>query len=360
MGIMDRLPQRNSLVAQTADVLREAISKGQWQRWLPGEIELTRRLHVSRVTIRSALAELERERLIRAGQGRRREVICKRQIEQKRKTSRSVALLSPVPIHQLPTSTVFWMDELREHLDSAGWPLDIRESPAVYSRRPGHALEELADRNHPAGWVLFRSTLEMQRWFSERDQRAVIVGSRHEGVALPSVDVDYSAGCRHAAGRFIANGHRRLAIVRPDTKLAGDLESVAGFHSGLAQAAPSALHDNTVSGICAALDRLFSRKPAPTGLLVFHASPFLTVLGWLQRRNLRVPRDISVICRDSEPFLESVLPTPSRYTLNPKVFARMISRLVASLVIGGSTRPSLQRIMPNYVRGDTLGPAACP
>lgn len=354
---MKRLPQRTSLVAQTTEVLREAIAAGQWPRWLPGELELARRLHVSRVTLRAALALLEREEWIRAGQGRRREIIRQRTARPAPAAGRDVVLLSPVPLHRLPTSTVFWMDELREHLDASGWPLEILESTAAYSRRPAHALEELAARLHPAGWVLYHSTPEMQRWFSGHGRAVVIAGSRHPGIQLTAVDRDHAACCRHAAGRFLAARHRRLAMVRPDTALAGDVESVAGFETGAGTEVPSAIHNGTVRGITAGLERIFARQPHPTGLFVFNSSHLLTVLGWLQQRGLRVPRDVSVICRDDEPFLESVLPAPARYSLNPALFARKISRLATSLVTGDPSRTRQHRLMPDFVRGATLGNA---
>jgi DNA-binding LacI/PurR family transcriptional regulator len=354
---LDRLPQRTSLVAQAADVLRQAIASGQWSRSLPGEIELARNLHVSRVTLRVALAELEREKLIRGGQGKRRQIIAKDRIRKPKVASKTVVLLSPVPVHQLPASTVFWVDGLREHLDAAGWPLDVRESSAAYRRRPGHALDELSARLNPGGWILYRSTFEMQRWFSVHAPAAVIAGSPHAGVPLSSVDVDHAAGCRHAAGRFIANGHTRLAIVRPDARLAGDFESVAGFEAGAGAQVPSVLHDGTLAGICMALERVFSRKPAPTGLFVFHASHLLTVLGWLHRHRLRVPLDVSVLCRDSEPFLEFVTPSPTRYLLNAGHYARRISRLVDGLLVDGPGRPKQLRIMPTALQGETLAPA---
>jgi DNA-binding LacI/PurR family transcriptional regulator len=354
---MKRLPQRTSLAAQTAEVLREAIASGQWPQWMPGEMELMQRLHVSRVTLRAALIMLERENLITGGQGKRREV-RQPMAGVKPPARRAVVLLTPAPLHRLPASTVFWIDELREHLDAAGWPLEIHESAAAYRRRPAHALEELAARLAPAGWVIFRSTPEMQRWFSDQALPAVIAGSVYPQVTLSSVDVDYFAGCRHAAGRMVAVGHRRLAILRPETSLAGDLESVQGFRAGAKDAQVSeVLHDASTAGVCARLDQLFAQPLTPSGLFVFHTSHLLTVIGWLQRAGRRVPQDVSVLCRDDEPILDAVIPTPSRYTLNPLLFARKISRTVVGLVTGGGTQQH-SRLLPTFVRGETLAKPA--
>lgn len=349
---MKTLPQRVSLVAQTASILRDAIAEGQWPRWLPGEIELCRRLTVSRVTLRHALAELEREKIISSGQGRRREVLAAGK-PARNAANKSVVLLSPTPLHRLPSSTVFWMDELREHLDHAGRPLLFHERPTAFRARPVHALEELAARLNPSGWVLYRSTPEMQRWFSERSLPAVITGSRHEGVQLSSVDIDHAAACRHAAGRFSGAGRSRVAIIRPASTLAGDLGSVAAFREKLADTT-DATHDGTIRGITTVLARLFARPERPDALFVFHSDHLLTVLGWLHQRGIQIPRDVSLICRDHEPFLESVLPNPARYTVNATAFARKISRLVLTMLDAPSTRPMQHWMMPTFVRGETV------
>jgi DNA-binding LacI/PurR family transcriptional regulator len=138
---------------------------------------------------------------------------------------------------------------------------------------------------------------------------------------------------------------------------AGFLAVIVTNQAGVAREAPSALHDGTVRGICSSMERLFASRERPTGLFVFQSSHFLTVLGWLQRRSLHVPRDVSVICRDDDPFLESVLPAPARYTLNSALFARKISRLVTAVVAGEIARPQQCRVLPRFVEGETLGTA---
>ena len=45
---------------QTLEVVREGIAAGLWKNQLPGERELSRRLQVSRPTLRTALKLLDR------------------------------------------------------------------------------------------------------------------------------------------------------------------------------------------------------------------------------------------------------------------------------------------------------------
>ena len=57
--------KREFLRDAAARQLREAIAEGLWKEHLPSEVVLCRELHVSRRTIRSALAQLAREKWLR-------------------------------------------------------------------------------------------------------------------------------------------------------------------------------------------------------------------------------------------------------------------------------------------------------
>ena len=54
--------KREFLRDAAARQLREALAEGLWKEHLPSEVVLGRELHVSRRTIRSALAQLVREK----------------------------------------------------------------------------------------------------------------------------------------------------------------------------------------------------------------------------------------------------------------------------------------------------------
>ena len=69
-----KLPQRVSLAEVTAQSLRESMQSGHWQGYLPGERELCECLQVSRSTMRTALAALERDGILEVAERQRRRI----------------------------------------------------------------------------------------------------------------------------------------------------------------------------------------------------------------------------------------------------------------------------------------------
>ncbi len=358
---MHRLPQKSSLVAQTAAILKERLLAGEWRKWMPGEHELCHQLHVARMTLRRALQQLESAGLVRASQGKRRRILAPRPRTAPPSSGR-VLLLTPLPLpFQLPYD-IFWANELREVLAEAGYHLETHTNRALYGRGATHVLERMTEQLRPVGFVITHSTQEMQRWFSRRRLPCVIVGSRHSGVELPSVDKAYRAVCRHAVGLFLARGHQRLALINPEAGAAGDLESEQGFRQGASQGQHEGVqvtvvrHNGTVPDLCNKVNSLMRRPEPPTALLVSRSVYVLTVMGHLMRSGFALPKDIALISRDHEPFLETVVPSVARYVVSPDTMAHRISSAVLEMVQSGLVSPSSAQIMPEFTDGDTLGP----
>lgn len=359
MSALPLIPQRLSLVSQTLDVLRDALRQGVWRERMPGERELSRQLNVSRPTLRSALAQLQREGLLQPSPGRQR-VISRRPSAKVSKRALTIALLTPMPLREVPPFALCWMDKLRELLADSACRLEIHAGKRWYTRRPEKELTELTRQMPATAWVLFMASERMQQWFAAQKLPCMLAGSAHAGVDLPSVDFDYRAVCRHAAGQFLARGHRRAALLLQAPFAAGDFESEAGFREAFAQSANQAepiiaTHDGTPANIRRRLDELLRLKPAPTAFLVGRAMPALTVASELMRRGLRLPQDAVVISRDSDHFLEHFSPALARYVSDPEAHARRLARAALQLAQGSPGKTRAIRLMPEFLRGESLG-----
>ncbi len=271
-----------------------------------------------------------------------------------------MVLLMPAALEGLNPFVLFLVDRLRQHLAEENCRLETHASPALYRARNNSGLENISRTLHPAGWVLLHSTERMQQWFAARMLPCVVVGSRYAGVKLSCVDMDYEAVCQHAVSQFASRGHRRMALVNPFAVAAGDARTEAGFLQAVAQQRTAGIHaevvnhDGTVTGICKRVDGLRSRGNPPTAFLVSRASHFLTVLTHLLNRRVRVPGDVALISREHYTTLEDVVPSAARYFQSPTAFAANVSRLVMGM-IHGNARIEECKIMPQFIRGDTLG-----
>lgn len=247
--------QRASLAGQAAQMLRGNLASGMWTDHLPGERVLSERFGVSRSTLRTALELLRREGWLEVGHGRPTRILKSSQRPAARRTN--VALLTPVPLRAMPPFMLYYLDELRDELAATGCSLEAHVTHTCYSTRPAQALESLVRRSPAAAWMLYLSTGPMQRWFQEQALPCLVAGSCVPGVKHPSVDVDYRATCRHAAGWLLARKRRRIALVLPDVGYAGDVESERGFHEAFVhthakQTAAFVLrHDGTPAHIAA-------------------------------------------------------------------------------------------------------------
>ena len=358
MPTFSHLPHRPSLIEHTAQLLRDAISQGTWVDQLPGERELSLQFHVSRPTLRAALALLERDGWLKSHIGRQRSIVAQSPVTAP-VCPKIIGMLAPLPLHEIVPFAHIWTDMLREFLAEEGYELQIHCGRRWYAQSPERELAALTHQMPAAAWVLFVASERMQRWFAQSPLVCVTSGSLHSGIRLPSVDLDHRATCRHAAGQFLARGHERVVFLRQGPGSAGDIESEHGFLEAF-QGKPGtqpmvAEHDGTLAGIHKQLDTLLRRSPRPTGFLVARAMPTLAIASELIRRGVRLPQDVALIGRDSDHYLDYFSPCIARYKVEPQLHARRLARLVLQYVRGGSQRSQQVRLMPQFIPGESLG-----
>jgi len=352
------VPKRLPLSAQAADAIRKGITENIWPEFLPSERRLCELLQVSRPTIRTALQLLAKERVIEIQHGRRNRLLTRPKASSISPPSRLVVLVSHHPITHTTMAAYQGISEMRAHLTEHGFTSEVLVCPPRNASTHRRKLESFITQNRVFCCVLISVSRDVQGWFATHSIPALVLGSCHRDIKLPSLDVDYRAVCRHAAGVFRSKGHRRMAFIVPDSGVAGDLVSEEGFREGTIARAGSAnveativRHHGTTAHLTARLEALFNSATPPTALLVAKPADTLAVIFHLLRRGIRVPDTVSLISRDHDPLFENEI---SHYAFRGESFAHRLSRLMLQMVGQGHLPPEPSLIFPRYVAGTTI------
>jgi LacI family transcriptional regulator len=353
------IPKRHSLSAQAAASISRAIEEGSWQEYLPSERRLCEMLQVSRPTIRTALRMLAKNGLIEIRQGRRNRLLNAPPPAGVSR-SRLVGLITSEPISQMSGGSYHVLSQMRTHLAEHGFTTELLVCQARGARAQRRKLEEFVRQNRLLCCVLMSVSREQQQWFAEHSVPALVLGSCHPDVKLPSLDIDYRSVCRHAGGTLLAKGHRRIALVVPHSGIAGDVASEEGFREAAALNRESdaritiVRHNGTAQNIAVKLDALFNSAHAPTALLVAKPQHVFFVILYLLKRGLTVPDTVSLIARDHDNIFDMVSPPIANYTTQDDNFAHRLSRLMLQLVNQGYLAPEPNLIFPKYSAGGTV------
>lgn len=357
MAVMLADFNRQSLAARIADSLRQAIKEGEWEDVLPGERHLCELVQASRPTLRKALHLLARENLIEIRPGKTSR-LRRRQSGGEARHRRLVVLVTGDRSSPIPVRTHQGIFEIRADLAKHGFATEVLSFQGRSVRGQQRRMEEFMQRNRVFCCVLRSVSRELQQWFSERSIAALVLGSCHEHVKLPSLDVDYRSVCRHAAGVLLSKGHRRIALLVPLSGMAGDIMSEVGFREAFrrhgAQFEASGLivqHNGSVQSIMNRLDDLFGSNLPPTALVVAKPQHVVVVLMYLLKRGLTVPDQVSVISRDDNELFQNVI---AHYPIDSASYVRRLSRLMQQMVNDGNLSPRPNLILPKFYAGGTV------
>ena len=353
------IPKRLSLVRQTVDILKHEVSKGTWELWLPSERFLSQSLKISRPTLRNALKCLQAEGIVEAVQGVGNRIIAEKRDSARIQLVHKVHLLSPNPLDRIRLQANRWTDELRNRLFQTGTRLLAHHGQQYLRSNPDAALEHLVAR-HPDGcWILAHSTLQIQAWFRAHNIPCLVAGYTHPGIDLPFVSIDMEVACRHAIDVFVDSGHHSIGFVHMESERARDLRSEVGFETGIRESTAAGVvgrvvtHTGDVDSIRHAIRELLSIGSPATAILTGTALGFATVATFLMQQGLRIPRDVSLISREHEPFLDALVPQPSCFVFDPLRYGAMVHAKVTDILEGTSNTPDEQHLVPEYRAGQS-------
>ena len=356
------MPMRGNLVAECARVIRLRIDNGEWHGVMPGERPLAEVLQVGRDTVRLALLQLERERVVSAPQAgsKRAILLAAAQGAGERPHALRIGMLSPLRLEQLSQPMLFEVDHLRCALADKGGSLDLF-APGWYDQKdPARNLAQLVEREPCNAWILFRSSIQVQRWFAKSDVPCLIRGYPQPEVELTHLDVDWEATSRHAAGRLWRLGHRRVGILVPNETLRGLTAAVKGAVE-LGEPDFSVLEiaeNSTAQGVITALARALKQTSPPTALIATRPRQVATAMTWLASKGIRVPTHISLVSLAHEPFLDHLVPAISGYRVDPEAVSKQVIRRIEALVAGNPGRGGHSWITPQIIKGESIAAAA--
>lgn len=362
-------PRRLLLADQVAQAIEAEIAAQRWREWLPGERSLQRVFNVSRQTVRAALARLIARHTLTVERARGYRIRPARQgtPDTTAAASHEIGLICPEPVYRMPPRFIQVLDILRGHCAEVGLNLEVLEGHRFKRTDPGRLMPRLVRCQPKACWILALANRRMQTWFERSGLPVVVYGNVYAGLSLSGTGIDFHACIRHAASLLLAKGHRRVVFVAYDLSRAGEADSWRGFQEAFGAhrgdvATPLLIErpDGDADALCRQLDGVLRGPSRPTAFVVSHTHHYAAVATHLVSRGLRIPADVSLVCRSEDPFLQFLRPTPAFYRANMEILSRLLFEQVRH-AIAGTAKPGDQRLLvPELVPGGTVGPPPAP
>ncbi len=357
--------QFHSLPVQVAASasLRDEMAKGGIMS-LPGERELSQKLQVSRRTVRKALSILRSDGVVKTGARCTVSLLARNKTRVLERRMHVNLLLPESLVHSRPF-TLLWIGFLTDLMHKNGYIFEIVSGAKYYGANSRRSLAQLVKSKPAACWVLSRTNQPLQQWFNEHDVPAIVVGSVHPSITLPSLDTDYMALGHHMAGVFMRHGHSKVALFYGKTQHAGDIEAENGFRAALArhagaQAPVVVRAERTPAAVIREIKRVLMMQDPPTGFMFSSAFTYIMVQSYLSSLGYVVPRDFSMTAQGDDIFLNYIFPAPARYAVSADKFAASLNRMIKQVVSGQAERGWKIRIMPDFLPGASLASVGAP
>jgi DNA-binding LacI/PurR family transcriptional regulator len=353
--------QRVSLPERVAAHLREGIRQGRWADPFPGEQQLASELDVSRNTLRRSLQILEREGvLFGQGMGRSRRISFTGTAMAFHRPMRVAVLRAETGITDNPQAFLT-LSEIMHSLEVAGYAaFYCQKSQMELNDNVPRMTRQLAAAGADA-WVIEGGSRPLLEWCAAQETPCLALYGRTAGLSLARTGPDSVQAYGDATRQLIALGHRRIVlIVREGFRkppLAGC--ELAFLGELKAHGIPTGVYnlpawEETSEGFNCLMESLFKSTP-PTALIIDEICWFIAAVGFLVRRGIRVPEQVSLISGDFEPMLGMCHPGFAHMSWDNRRIVRRVVRWVDAVRKGKADRKTIN-IPAEFVPGGSIGP----
>ncbi|MBN8456905.1 MAG: LacI family DNA-binding transcriptional regulator [Verrucomicrobia bacterium] len=212
-------------------------------------------------------------------------------------------------------------------------------------------------------WVVYAAPNEVIRWFSSHSAPALAMGRVPGGLQMASAITDLSEALHAAVRELTRHGHRRIVAVSPESWRVPEPSNTAKRFLTAMKAnghQPSNYNlpnwECTPAGLENLLNSLFQITP-PTALLFVDPAACVAALGFLGRRGLLIPRDVSILCMTSGPMFDLLPQRLAHFEWPIDSHIHRIVRWVGRVAMGEIEKQ--ETIFPAIFHpGETIGPAS--
>ena len=357
------MPQldRVLMVDQAIAYLRDEIRAGRLRGHLPGVRLLAASLGVSPPTVSAAVRHLVAEGLLIHEGARKRLRIAAPDGAggHARSASRKVLFLTPTPLADLMSVALEILSRMM--MTRPQW--NIRQfavtSPSGNSSR--RRWDALIETEQPDQVVVFSGRPEQARWAAGRNTPVIFLGGDPGPVKVPILGLRASDMLAVTLDHLLALGHRRICLpfcgqppglverqrVLFTSKLAEwKIPFVPGYHM------PTARDDHPAS-LESLVHKVFELR-RPTALLALDWNHLLFLMGFVAKRGLRVPEQVSMVLLSEDRNLPWLTPRPAhfRYPLQ-----HLVNRMIRWIEKGPPSPDATMALDVTFDPAEGLAPA---
>ena len=348
-----------STAEQFAAHLRGEIAAGRLGGAMPGVARLVQELGVGTKTAVEAMAQLEREGLIKSQGARRRSRILG--------PGEGGARLLRVRIllYDREGRSDDYQVELRHQLEEAGHDAAFAEKSLQDLGMDAGRVARFVRQTPADAWVVVSASREVLDWFISQPFPVFALFGRSAQMNIAATRPGKAPILVALVRRLVEWGHRRIVMIsRAERRkpMPGFLEQV--FLDELtAQGIPTSSYNlpdwkDDREGFHRGLDELFRVTP-PTALLVDRPVLFIAAQQHLALRGITAPRHVSMISMDPDPIFGWCDPPVSHITFDSRPWVRRILRWVDNVSHGREDRRNTYT-PAHFVEGGTIGPVPKP
>lgn len=246
----------------------------------------------------------------------------------------------------------------------ADTPFQVIVASARSVERELECFERLVDKLRVDALLFGRTRRDDPRiaYLLARDIPFVAFGRSEAAAAFPSLDIDHTVVGRDGCARFIALGHRRIALANTPGYLMLSHHHKTGYESALRAAAidfePGLCVEGEISeeGGARAAHQLLDLRDPPTAIVCGHDLMAVGVMRAISERGFVPGQDIGVIGGDNHPVGKLISPALTTFSAETHAAGRrMVQMLRARL--DGTPAEALQEVWaPELILRSSDGP----